>query len=881
MAKDLVGFCESMSFKVTRQCNEVFNKLKENKDLKLIQTQDLLLAMVETLDTGAGYALGKHSITKSMIKDVIDSATRCNERLPIVIEEPENTFGAKRRYEDAVKKQPAQICDEGISDVKINGIDIQVSKYVLDAFLYAEDMRTQNDPLRGIDTYWLLMGLAQNNQCNAFAIINKLMITKAQLTVEGLENHFSARIGFYSERRDGKMADTIEEEKNKQNRMNHKLQNPDYSLLNDLAADITELARKGELPKVIGREDELKQIEFVLSRRNKNNIALIGPGGVGKSAIAEGLAVKIVNGEMPSLQNKRILQFSMTDFNHITGSYTTNSEITLRFMEEMKRERDVILFIDEIHMLGNNKWLTDTLKPMMARGDFRVIGATTPNEWAMYIGSDSALVRRFEIVEVDEPSIEATIEIVSNTIHTYEHYHRVKINSDIIETSVHLAHKYLEHENMPDSVFTLIDNASTICKLEAGIVSQMDKEYIDNLNELKGELEASKQIEFNELAIEVVREKIEILQSEYNKARNANVEGDYELILTKDHLKEAIEYKSEKTVREFDLLDYVAREHQVFNNLKSLVGKMNKSVIGQPEAVEAVAQAVIRSKTGFRDNTKPAGVFMFLGTTGVGKTETAKVLAELLYGDDEEIVRFDMSEYQMPHEVSKLIGAPPGYIGYGSGGLLTNAVKKNPKAIILFDEVEKANEKVFDTLLQVFDDGRLTDGQGKTVDFTETIIILTSNLGASSIRKEKHVGFGAVEPSELDYQVVQTKSKEAAQEFFRPEFLNRIDEIITFKPFGKKEIFTITKLLVEKEIEKIEAAGYTAYFDDTAVQYIADTYYDPTNGSRPIKRGITKSIQNKLSSLLINGQLQKGKHIHITSDGTDIQMAVETVKEVS
>ncbi|WP_414055798.1 AAA family ATPase [Macrococcus equi] len=875
-----VNISDKMKFKLTRQCHESINRLKVKSDIKVIQTQDLLLSLIETVDTGAGYALGKHSITMSQIKKVINDAQYLEERNPILEQDFEGNFRARRSYENAIKKSPVQICDEGIAEVLISDLEIPVSNYVLDAFIYAEELRIQINPLRGIDTYFLLMAMTQNEDCNAFSIVNKLMIQHNQLSSEGLTTHFNARFGFYSERRDGKMEDQLSEEESKNSRMSNKLKNPDYSLLDDMTTDITELARKGELPKVIGREDELKQIEFVLSRRNKNNIALIGPGGVGKSAIAEGLALKIVNNQIPSLKNKRILQFSMMDLLNKSGSIIPSSDIVLQFIKEIKRERDVILFIDEVHMIGNHKSFTDALKPLMARGDFRIVGTTTPGEWRRYIATDSALVRRFEIVEVDEPSAEDTFEIVRGAIDAYESYHQVNINEDIIETSIHLAHKYLENEKMPDSVFTLIDNASTICKLEHGTQSELEEEYFEKYDALKANLEVAKQIEFNEVEINTIRNKIELLQSEYNRRRNQEIEIEYNIHVTKEHLREAIEYKTHNTVRDIDMLDKTAREQMLFNNLKSLVQNMNEKVIGQSAAVEAVAQAVIRSKTGFRDHTKPAGVFLFLGNTGIGKTETAKVLAEMLYGDDEGLVRFDMSEYQMEHEVSKLIGAPPGYLGFTSGGLLTNAVKKNPKSIILFDEVEKAHHKVFDTLLQVFDDGRLTDSRGKTVDFKETIIILTSNLGTSSIRDDKAVGFGATKPSELDYQTVQSKSLAAVQEFFRPEFLNRIDEVVTFKPFGKDEIFSITKLLIEKEIKTIEEAGYTADFDDLAIQYIADTFYDPSNGARPIKRGIIKTVQNKLSDLLINGKLQKGEHIHVYSDGDDILFEVSNKKRV-
>ncbi|TDM41553.1 ATP-dependent Clp protease ATP-binding subunit [Macrococcoides goetzii] len=869
---------EKRKYKFTRQCHQALQLLNDIDDKEIIETQDVLSVILSVPDTGAGHTLGGYSIVKSKVSQAIDDVVWIDKREKAT-EHMSNDFDSRRKHRNEILNAPIQFVKEKSAHCQINNIHRFISIDVMKAMEFAEEMRIQLAPDHGIDTEWLLIGMVQNSNCNAYHLLNKLVVENDR-TYHGLRLGDEIRVspGFHRFTHDGGKAERQKFDETDNNRWRNKLTNPDFSLLDEIAVDITKKAKNNELPKVIGRDEEIAQIELVLARRNKNNVALIGPGGVGKSAIAEGLAIKIAHEEIPSLAHMRILQLSMNDI-HSRQGLSYHSDMILKFIEEMKREKDVILFIDEIHMLGRDKTLVNALKPIMARGDFRIIGATTPQEWGSYIAEDTAFARRFEQVQVDEPSLEDTEMIVANAISAYENFHKLNIPLDVIETSIYLAHKYLEHERMPDSVFTLIDNASTICKLENQTQTEIDRAYYEQYSALKEELAAAKQIDYNEEAEDEIRNRMQLLQQKYNQARNDDTRVDYNLQVTKEHLKKAIEYKSVTTVNTIDLLDKQTRQQQEFNNLKNLIENMKAKIIGQSEAVEAVAKAVIRSKTGFRDHTKPAGVFMFLGTTGVGKTETAKVLAEMLYGDSDSLIRFDMSEYQMSHEVSKLIGAPPGFIGYGKSGLLTNAVKKNPKAILLFDEVEKAHQKVFDTLLQVFDDGRLTDSLGNTIDFKDTLIILTSNLGASSIRNEKPMGFGNIQRSELDYALVKQETIEAVQEFFRPEFINRIDELITFKPFSKKEIFEITALMIEKETKNINKAGYSVHFDDAAIQFIADKYYDPINGARPIKRGITKSIQDQLSELLINDILVKGDKVHVTSDGNNIQMTVEIKNE--
>ena len=624
--------------------------------------------------------------------------------------------------------------------------------------------------------------------------------------------------------------------------------------------------------EIVGRDDEIRKVEIALTRRDKNNVVLLGDGGVGKSAIVDGIAMRIARDEALSLKGKKILQFSLNDLNATFGVFS--SECIKRFIEEMKREKDVILFIDEVHMLGRAKHLTDLLKPLMARGDFRIIGATTPSEWNTYVSADTAFVRRFEKVIVEEPSIEDTIKIVETIAPAYENFHHANFEDDTIELAVKLAKKYLKREKLPDSAFTIIDNAGALVRIEANQEVTLIRDYQNEVDELKKELEIAQGIEYNEVAVEEIRSKLNLKLSEFQGARNNLTSTHYDLKITKDDIKKAVEHKTNLKVKNQDMKVGKDADNQELLRLSNLKNILAEKVIDQSDATNSIAEAVIRSKTGFRNPKRPIGVFLFLGTSGVGKTETAKVLSEELTGSVDDLIRLDMSEYQQEHEVSKLIGAPPGYVGFGKGGILTNAVKSNPKSVVLLDEIEKAHPKVYDLMLQVFDDGILTDGMGQKVDFTNTIIILTSNLGLNAIKKDKRVGFTMVKTNGICEQIIREQTMEAVHNFFRPELLNRIDEIVTFKPFSESTILRITRLLLEKEVEMIKESGYELECTEKAVELLATRTYDPENGARPIRRGITKLIETPLSELIINNRLNKGDKVIIDSDGVELVFEV-------
>ncbi len=864
-----------VKYKVSRQLKLALEQLNHRiikKDYKVIETQDILFCILDICDTGMGYALGYYSLTKSkLLREYSKGKFIGSEQRSAVETEELNGFSKRKLLHDLMTSSPVEIIQEPSSLYYFTECDeFPMSEYLKSIFDFAEEMRLQNAPDGVIDSYWILSGISQEQETNANQLIYKqyLLAGRNSYSEDRLLDVFPNSLFRFREMSDGKAERDRASKEKRAAHISSKLSNPDYSLLNDISTDITLKARNGELMEVVGRDDEIRKVEIALTRRDKNNVVLLGDGGVGKSAIVDGIAMRIAKDEVLSLKDKKILQFSLNDLNATLGGYS--SEGINRFIEDMKREKDVILFVDEIHMLGRAKHLTDLFKPLMARGDFRIIGATTPSEWNTYVSADTAFVRRFEKVIVEEPSIDDTIKIVETIAPAYENFHHANFEDDTIELAVRLAKKYLKGEKLPDSAFTIIDNAGALVRIEAKQDVLLIRNYQNEVEELKKELKVAQAIEYNETAVEEIRKKLEHKLSEFQGARNNLTRGCYKLKITKDDIKKAVEQKISIKVKDEDMKVGKEVNNQELLRLSKLKKTLSEKVIGQSDATNSIAEAVIRSKTGFRNPKRPIGVFLFLGTSGVGKTETAKVLSEELTGSVEDLIRLDMSEYQQEHEVSKLIGAPPGYVGFGKGGLLTNAVKSNPKSVLLFDEIEKAHPKVYDLMLQVFDDGILTDGMGQKVDFTNTIIILTSNLGLNAIKKDKRVGFTMVQTNGISEQTIREQTMEAVHNFFRPELLNRIDEIVTFKPFSESTILRITRLLLEKEVEMIKESGYELEFTEKAVELLAKRTYDPENGARPIRRGITKLIETPLSELIINNRLSKGDRVLVSSDGVEL-----------
>ena len=629
-----------------------------------------------------------------------------------------------------------------------------------------------------------------------------------------------------------------------------------FSIIDDYLEDLTQAAREGLIQPVYGREKEIQALALALTRRDKNNAVLLGPGGVGKSAIIDGLALKIANHEIPSLMYKRILKINLME---IASEAVFTSDFFVKLLQEMQDNPDVILFMDEIHVLANVPRITNYLKPAMARSGFRIIGATTPNEWKMSIALDSALSRRFEKINVAEPSIDEAIHIVKKVAPNYEKYHRVHFPPALIEKIVQLSKQYLTTEYLPDSAITLLDDVGALANFNQPNPALMA--YQQKRHQLKEQLQQA-EYDFDDDKVTSIQEKMVQLQKDLTLNLNQQFDTANYPTVTLDQIIQVLETKSGLPKENFVNVDVKMTETS-FTDIKDIRQKLNQQIIGQEAATNALADAVMRSKTGLHPQNRPIASLLFAGTTGVGKTQAVKVLAKELYGDEKSFIRFDMSEYQMPHEVAKLIGAPPGFIGFGSGGLLTEAVRQNPNAVILFDEIEKAHPKIYDIFLQIFDDGRLTDNRGQTVSFANTIIILTTNIGASQIRQQKVVGFNQQKRLETNYLDVRAEVMANVNDYFRPEFVNRLDEIIVFQPLTKDDIVKITELLVTQQLEQLTANGFQITFSPKTIVWLANQYYDLQNGARPIRRGIQRSVESLLAKLLVSGQINKNQAMTI------------------
>ncbi|PLS10266.1 ATP-dependent protease ATP-binding subunit ClpC [Neobacillus cucumis] len=647
--------------------------------------------------------------------------------------------------------------------------------------------------------------------------------------------------------------------------------------LDSLARDLTAIAREGSLDPVIGRSKEIQRVIEVLSRRTKNNPVLIGEPGVGKTAIAEGLAQQIVNNEVPEiLRDKRVMTLDMGTV--VAGTkYRGEFEDRLKkVMDEIRQAGNIILFIDELHTLigaGGAEGAIDAsniLKPSLARGELQCIGATTLDEYRKYIEKDAALERRFQPIRVDEPTAEESIQILAGLRDRYEAHHRVSITDEAIEAAVKLSDRYISDRFLPDKAIDLIDEAGSKVRLRSYTTPP-------NLKELEVKLE------------EVRKEKDAAVQSqEFEKAaslRDSEQRLREQLEETKKTWKEK-QGKENNEVTVEDIASVVSSWTGVpvsklaeteTAKLLNLEEALHSRVIGQEEAVIAVSKAVRRARAGLKDPKRPIGSFVFLGPTGVGKTELARALAEAMFGDEDSMIRIDMSEYMEKHSTSRLVGSPPGYVGYEEGGQLTEKVRRKPYSVILLDEIEKAHPDVFNILLQVLEDGRLTDSKGRTVDFRNTVLIMTSNVGAEALKRNKYVGFN-IQDGAQDYKDMKGKVMDELKKAFRPEFLNRIDEIIVFHALEKKHLEEIVTLLSDQLVKRLKEQNISLELTAAAKEKISQEGYDPEYGARPLRRAIQKHIEDRLSEELLKGTLLTGQHaiIDVVNGEFVVRMAEKT-----
>ncbi|MBS7531411.1 ATP-dependent Clp protease ATP-binding subunit [Hazenella sp. IB182353] len=633
--------------------------------------------------------------------------------------------------------------------------------------------------------------------------------------------------------------------------------------LDGLARDLTQAARDGNLDPVIGRSKEIERVIQVLSRRTKNNPVLIGEPGVGKTAVAEGLAQRIVDGEIPEiLRGKRVMTLDMGTV--VAGTkYRGEFEDRLKkIMDEIRQAGNVILFIDELHTLigaGGAEGAIDAsniLKPALARGDLQCIGATTLDEYRKYIEKDAALERRFQPITVDEPSKEEAIQILQGLRDRYEAHHRVKITDEAIEQAVKLSDRYISDRFLPDKAIDLIDEAASKVRLSSYTVPPELKELEQKMDEVKKEKDAAVQSQEFEKAASLrdteqkLREEIEVTHNTWKQDQGVT---DSEVIA--EDIADVVSNWTGIPVNK------LAQEESA--RLLNMEDILHNRVIGQEEAVKSVARAIRRARAGLKDPKRPIGSFIFLGPTGVGKTELARALAESMFGDEDAMIRIDMSEYMEKHSTSRLVGSPPGYVGYDEGGQLTEKVRRKPYSVILFDEVEKAHPEVFNVLLQVLEDGRLTDGKGRVVDFRNTIIIMTSNVGASSIRKNTRLGFTADVSGNDDYERMKENVMEELKKSFRPEFLNRIDDVIVFHSLREEHLVKIVSLMSNELRTRLQEQEITFDLTDQAKEHLAKEGMDLTYGARPLRRAIQKHIEDRLSEELLRGHIKRGDTVTI------------------
>ncbi|MDR3157052.1 MAG: ATP-dependent Clp protease ATP-binding subunit [Lactobacillales bacterium] len=647
--------------------------------------------------------------------------------------------------------------------------------------------------------------------------------------------------------------------------------------LDGLARDLTMLARKGELDPVIGRDDEIKRVLQILSRRTKNNPVLVGEPGVGKTSIAEGIAERIVVGDVPKeMLNQRVM---VLDMGSLVAGTKYRGEFEERFkkvIDEIYEDRAIILFIDELHTLigaGGSEGSIDAsniLKPALARGELQTIGATTLDEYQKYIEKDSALERRFARVFIEEPTEEGAIEILDGLRSRYEDHHGVKITDEALQAAVSLSTRYINNRQLPDKAIDIMDEASARVRL-------------DNLVAPEGLFELRNQL----------------VELEKNK-RMAVYEGDFALV-AKFRLKEkkvrlklqrleSLEKKQvnrDLFVNESDIAEVVSQWTGV--PLKQLAKKesdrllklediLHARVVGQNKAVIAISKAIRRARSGLKDPFRPIGSFMFMGPTGVGKTELARTLAEAIFGSEEAMIRVDMSEFMEKQSISRLIGSPPGYVGYEEGGQLTEKIRQKPYSVILLDEVEKAHMDVFNLLLQVFDDGYLTDAKGRKVDFRNTILIMTSNIGATALREEKSVGFNKKDVLQ-DYEKMKETVLDELRKTFQPEFLNRIDETVVFRSLEREEIREIVKIMSKKIIKRLKKQGIRLKITASAIDLIGKVGFDPEYGARPIRRALQHEVEDRLSEALLSGEFELGDHVTIGTKKGQITLTVKRVNE--
>lgn len=718
-----------------------------------------------------------------------------------------------------------------------------------------------------VGTEHLLIALIKEADCAAVRLLNTLGVNLQRLYVETLTAMGEDVSLHKDEFQNGKLA---------------KKKNLEATpTLNQYSRDLTQLAKEGGLDPVIGREEEMQRVIQILSRRSKNNPCLIGEPGVGKTAVVEGLAQNIVSGMVPdSVLNKRVVTLDLSGM--VAGSkYRGEFEERIKkVLAEVKKAGNILLFIDELHTIigaGGAEGAIDAsniLKPSLARGEIQLIGATTIEEYRKYIEKDAALERRFQPVTVEEPDEEQAVAILTGLRPQYEAHHHVKITDEGIRAAVQMSERYINDRNLPDKAIDLMDEAASRVRLGSFKTPKQMKETEQRIRELDIILEeAVRGLRLGD-AKAAREEKEELLKRHAKQIKKYHKDAEKkEPLVNENEIAEVVSSWTKIPVKKLTA-DESAK-------LAKLEKTLHKRVIGQEEAVSAVAKAVRRGRVGLKDPNRPIGSFLFLGPTGVGKTEISKALAEAVFGNEQAMIRVDMSEYMEKYSVSKMVGSPPGYVGYDEGGQLSEKVRRNPYSVVLFDEIEKAHPDVFNILLQVLDDGHITDAQGRKVDFKNTIIIMTSNAGAQSIVSPKHLGFGSQDDEKQNYEYMKQGVMEEVRRIFKPEFLNRIDETIVFHALTKEDMKQIVTLLVKTLVERCRTQmEIELHIRDSVKAYIVETAYDPKYGARPLRRMIQSKIEDAIAEEILAGRIKRGDRVEVGLKKKEIVFEVPKSKEI-